>query len=69
MVSSQEILGKPVGSDARNHKLTYVTLHGLEDSKKEVKRMSTEAISILQSFERRNEFLEELIANLIIREK
>lgn len=31
--------------------------------------MSTEAISILQSFERRNEFLEELIANLIIREK
>lgn len=69
VVSSQEILGKPVGSDARNHKLTYVTLHGLEDSKKEVKRMSTEAISILQSFERRNEFLEELIANLIIREK
>lgn len=69
VVSSQEILGKPVGSDARNHKLTYVTLHGLEDSKKEVKRMSTEAISILQSFERRNEFLEELIANLIMREK
>lgn len=69
VVSSQEILGKPVGSDARNHKLTYVTLHGLEDSKKEVKRMSTEAISILRSFEKRNEFLEELIANLIIREK
>lgn len=69
VVSSQEILGKPVGSDARNHKLTYVTLHGLEDSKKEVKRMSAEAISILRSFEKRNEFLEELIANLIIREK
>ena len=61
VVSSPEVLGKPVGSDERNHKRTYVTIHGLEDSEKEVKRMSTEAISILQSFERRNEFKEELV--------
>lgn len=69
VVSSPEVLGKPVGSDERNHKRTYVTIHGLEDSEKEVKRMSTEAISILQSFERRNEFLEELVTILITREK
>lgn len=69
VVSSPEVLGKPVGSDERNHKRTYVTIHGLEDSEKEVKRMSTEAISILQSFERRNEFLEELVTTLITREK
>ena len=69
VISSQEVLGKPVGSDERNHKLTYVSFHGLEASQKEVKRMSAEAILILQSFERRNEFLEELVSSLITREK
>lgn len=69
VTGSQEVLGKPVGSDERNHKLTYVSLHGLEASQKEVKRMSAEAVSILQSFENRNEFLEELVTFLITREK
>lgn len=69
VTSSPEVLGKPVGSDERNHKLTYVTLHGIEDSEKEVKRMSTEAIGILKSFAQRNEFLEELVLALISREK
>lgn len=69
VTSSPEVLGKPVGSDERNHKLTYVTLHGIEDSEKEVKRMSTEAIGILKSFSQRNEFLEELVLALISREK
>ena len=69
VTSSTEVLGKPVGSDARNHKLTYVTLHGLKDSEKEVKRMSGEAITILQSFDNRNEFLEELVTFLITRKK
>lgn len=69
VISSQEVLGKPVGSDERNHKLTYVSFHGLEASQKEVKRMSAEAILILQSFERRNEFLEEIVSSLITREK
>ena len=34
VTSSLEVLGKPVGSDEKNHKVTYVRLNGLEQSKK-----------------------------------
>ena len=69
VTSTTEILGKPVGSDEKNNKLTYVTLHGLEESKKEVEKLSGEALSILRSFDKRNVFLEELVESLITREK
>ncbi len=69
VTSTTEVLGKPVGSDEKNHKLTYVTLKGIEVSRKEVARLSDEAIHILDSFENKNEFLRELIASLITREK
>lgn len=38
VTSSLEVLGKPVGSDEKNHKVTYVRLNGLEQSKKMWKR-------------------------------
>ena len=69
VTSSTEVLGKPVGSDEKNHKLTYVAVHGLDESKKKVEELSCEAIGILTSFPRRNAFLEELIEQLIYREK
>lgn len=69
VTSTTEVLGKPVGSDEKNHKLTYVTLKGIESSRKEVERLSDEAIHILDSFENKNEFLRELVASLITREK
>lgn len=69
VTSTLEVLGKPVGSDEKNHKLTFVTLHGLEESKEEVKRMSKEALSILRSFDHKNEFFEELVDSLITRER
>lgn len=69
ITSTTEILGKPVGSDEKNNKLTYVSLHGLDESKEEVKRLSEEAMEILASFEKRNRFLEELVNSLITREK
>ncbi|MBR1691386.1 MAG: polyprenyl synthetase family protein [Lachnospiraceae bacterium] len=62
-------LGKPIGSDEKNHKTTYVTLAGVDEAKKEVERLSNEAVSILEAFETRNEFLEELIRELITRRK
>lgn len=58
VTSSLEVLGKPVGSDEKNNKLTYVSMHGLEESRKQVEELSREAIVILQSFPRRNLFLE-----------
>lgn len=69
VVSTQEILGKPVGSDEKNNKLTYVSLKGIEPSRQEVERLSREAIGILNSFANRNEFLTELVKSLIHREK
>ena len=69
VTSTSEVLGKPIGSDEKNHKLTYVTLHGLEESREEVRMLSEEALSILRSFDGRNRFLEELVDSLITREK
>ena len=69
VTSSLEVLGKRVGSDEKNHKVTYVRLNGLEQSKKDVEALSEEALKILSSFDRRNEFLEDLVRALITREK
>lgn len=67
VTSTFEELGKPIGSDEKNSKTTYLSLTGMEKSKDEVKRLSDEAVGILQSMSNRNEFLEELILSLISR--
>lgn len=69
VTGNQEVLGKPIGSDEKNHKLTYVSMHGLKESKEQVEELSKEAIRILTSFEQRNVFLEQLVEQLIYREK
>lgn len=69
ITSSLEVLGKMVGSDEKNHKVTYVTLKGMEKAKQDVKVLSEEAITLLQSFENHNDFLNQLIEQLITREK
>ena len=69
VTSTDEELGKPVGSDARNEKTTYVSLYGIDAAKEEVATLSKEALDILQSFNHRNEFLENLIEWLIDRNK
>lgn len=69
VTGSQEILGKPVGSDEKNNKRTYVTICGLEKSAETVASLSNEAIRILSSFPKRNLFLEKLTEQLIYREK
>lgn len=69
VTGSLAVLGKQTGSDEKNHKLTYVTMHGLEESKRQVAGLSEEAVGILSSFPRRNLFLEELVRQLIYREK
>ncbi len=69
ITGSQEILGKPIGSDEKNNKVTYVTIHGLEKSAEMAASLSNEAIQILSSFPGRNPFLEKLVEQLIGREK
>lgn len=69
VTGSMEELGKPIGSDERNHKQTYVTIRGLEDSTAEVKRLSGEAIEILSSMDGDSSFLQALAEYLIHRRK
>lgn len=64
---SFEELGKPIGSDAKNQKATYLSLQGMEKSVADVKRLSKEAVDILGQMPNRNEFLEELVMSLVER--
>lgn len=67
VTSTFEELGKPIGSDAKNQKQTYVTIYGLDQAKEEVKRLSEEAISLAQL--EADSFLAQLFESLIYRSK
>ena len=68
VTSTQEVLGKPVLSDEKNHKTTYVTLYGMEKAEKDVIEMSNEALRLIEETGE-NEFLDELVRRLNHREK
>ena len=69
VTSTSEILGKPVGSDEKNDKNTYVKYFGLENAEKEVEAISERALSNLASLPYENSFLTELVRKLVYREK
>lgn len=69
ITSTTEELGKPVGSDEKNGKNTYVAFEGLEKSKGDVKKLSESAMEDLQKLPYENPFLIELIKELIERKK
>ena len=69
IISTTEKLGKPVLSDKKNDKTTYVSLCGLEKAKDDVKKMSSSAVELLDTLDEKNEFLNNLIIKLINREK
>jgi geranylgeranyl diphosphate synthase type II len=69
IVSDSETLGKPVGSDERNHKYTYASVYGLEQAKQEVARLSEEAVTLLGQLSGDTPFLRDLIVYLVNREK
>ena len=73
VTSSLEVLGKQTHSDEKNHKTTYVTLFGVEGAVAESERLSNRAIEWLEALSKDgkagNPFLEELICQLVHREK
>lgn len=69
VTSTAEVLGKPIHSDEKNEKTTYVTLLGIEESEKIVERESEEAIALLKSLPGENDYLEWLVKELIHRKK
>lgn len=69
VIGDEKLLGKPIGSDEKNSKQTYVTIHGLEKSKEDVQRLSEEAITLIDGVGGDSAFLKALILQLIHREK
>ncbi len=69
VTSTTEVLGKPVHSDEKNEKTTYVTWKGLEGARQEVARMTEEAVRTLRTIQPDGGFLEELLKSLVYREK
>lgn len=69
VISTSETLGKPVHSDEKNEKTTYVTLVGIEEAGKIVERESQEAMDILKSLPGDKNYLIWLLEELIHREK
>ena len=67
LTGDEEEIGKPVGSDEKNHKTTYVTLKGLEQSAKDVEEISKKAIEILARYEVGDRYLTNLTRFLIHR--
>lgn len=72
VTSTFEELGKPIGSDEKNNKTTYVTLKGIDEASREQKELSAHAISRLEALGQKgfqNEFLTDLVKSLITRLK
>lgn len=69
VIGDEAVLGKPVGSDEKNQKTTYVTLRGIDQACADVERISQRAVETMESLPVQNEFLTGLIRYLVNREK
>ena len=69
VISTDEVLGKPVHSDEKNEKPTYVAMIGLAKAQAEVEKLSEESLDLLCGLCRDGEYLKWLIRELIHRER
>ena len=73
VIGNEALLGKPVHSDEKNEKTTWVTVYGLEQAKKDVAEYSEEAMAILAQMpgvtEPEKSFLYDFVEYLIHRNK
>ena len=69
VTGDEAAIGKPVGSDVRNEKATYVTLTSLEKAKKLAEDAVDEAVAALDIFGERAAFLRDLALFLLGRKK
>ena len=69
VTSTQEELGKPIHSDEKNNKVTYVSLVGAPAAASRVKELSDHAVELLEGLDRKNGFLDLLVESLVSRRK
>ncbi len=68
LTGSREALGKPVLSDERNHKTTYVSLYGMDKASRDVAALSEEAVGILEGLPGDHGTMRQMIRMLVTRE-
>ena len=68
VTGAEEVLGKPVHSDEKNEKTTYVTWKGIEAARGDVARLTDEAVAELEKFPAQDKFLEQFLRSLVYRE-
>lgn len=68
VIGDDKKIGKPVGSDEKNHKSTYVSLLSLAEAKQLAQASVSNAVAALESFGDRAEFLRALVKRLIDRQ-
>jgi geranylgeranyl diphosphate synthase type II len=68
VTGTQEKIGKPVGSDIRNHKATYVSLYSLPEAQMMAKQAVEHALSALSSFGAEAAVLRAIVQHLIARD-
>ena len=69
VTGDEAVIGKPVGSDEKNHKSTYVTLTSLEEAKKLAGETVEDAVKALEPFGPEADLLRELVRYLVDRNK
>lgn len=67
VIGNEKELGKPIKSDLKNEKVTFVTMYGLEKSKEIVKKYSNETCKIFEMLGENGDFLKKLSQYLIDR--
>ncbi len=67
ITSTTEVLGKPVGSDDKNGKSTYVSVFGFDRANEDYLRLSEEVCGLLDKFGEKGAFLREYAGRLTYR--
>lgn len=66
-VGDEKTLGKPVGSDEKNNKATYVTIFSLEEARRLARQAAEEAVAALEPLGDRAVILKELVEYMLVR--
>ncbi len=69
VTSTSEVLGKPILSDIKNNKQTYVSLYGLDNAQQDYETLSTGAVKMINNIGDKADFLSWYASALINREK
>lgn len=68
-IGDKKMLGKNIGSDETNHKLTYLSIYGMENSVREIQRLNKKAIESLSVFDDKESLFLKELANYLANRK